>query len=75
MFHTCSYIISYIHHVLFNTPQEELLVCNWPHSVGQNHFFLMMFNKQGFRYLECFQKILHSLQVRKIRSFAAVQTT
>jgi hypothetical protein len=31
--------------------------------------------KQGFHYSECFQKILHNLQVRKIESFAAIRTT
>jgi hypothetical protein len=33
-----------------------------------------MMHLTGFRYSECFQKFLHSLQVRKIRSLAAVQT-
>jgi len=30
----------------------KLLVCNWPHSVKQNHFFIKMFFYQGFRYSE-----------------------
>jgi len=26
----------------------DVLVCNWPHSVGQNHFFVMMlFNRDS----------------------------
>jgi hypothetical protein len=29
-------------------PKGSLLVCNWPHSVGQNHFFVMMlFNRDS----------------------------
>jgi hypothetical protein len=29
-------------------PNESLLVCNWPHSVGQNHFFEnMLFNRDS----------------------------
>jgi len=42
----------------------------WTKSLLCNDAF-----KQGFRYSECFQKILHSLQVRKIRSLVAVRTT
>jgi hypothetical protein len=52
-----------------------LLVCNWPHSVGQNHFFVkMLFNKDS-AIQKCFQKILHSLQVRKFGSLPTVRTT
>jgi len=52
-----------------------VLVCNWPHSVGQNHFFVKMFFNRDFAIQKCFQKILHSLQVRKFGSLPTVQTT
>jgi len=27
---------------------KDLLVCNWPHSVGQNHFIgMMLFNRDS----------------------------
>jgi hypothetical protein len=52
-----------------------LLVCNWPHSVGQNHFIVKMLFNRDSAIQKCFQKILHSLQVRKFGSFPAVQTT
>jgi len=42
----------------------SLLVCNWPHSVGQNHFFVK--DATHFAIQKCFQKILHSLQSQKI---------
>jgi hypothetical protein len=29
-------------------PKEELLVCNWQHSVGQNKFFVMMLFNRDF---------------------------
>jgi len=52
-----------------------VLVCNWPHSVGQNHFFVkMLFNKDS-AIQKCFQKILHNLQGRKFGSLSAVRTT
>jgi hypothetical protein len=53
----------------------SLLVCNWPHSVGQNHFYVMMLSKRDSAIQKCFQKILHSLQVRKFNSLSAVRTT
>jgi hypothetical protein len=50
-----------------------LLVCNWPHSVRQNHLFVkMLFNKDS-AIQKCFQKTLHSLQVRKFNSLPAVR--
>jgi hypothetical protein len=27
---------------------RQQLVCNWPHSVGQNHFFVMMLSNRDF---------------------------
>jgi hypothetical protein len=53
----------------------SLLVCNWPYSVGQNHFFVMMLFNRDSVIQKCFQKILHSLQVRKFGSLPAVRTT
>jgi hypothetical protein len=52
-----------------------LLVCNWPHSVGQNHFYVMIISNRDSAIQKCFQKILHSLQVRKFGSLSAVRTT
>jgi hypothetical protein len=26
---------------------NKVLVCSWPHSVGQNHFFVMMLHKDS----------------------------
>jgi hypothetical protein len=51
-----------------------LLVCNWPHSVGQNHFFVKMFFNRDSTVQKCFQKILHILQGRKFDSLPAVWT-
>jgi hypothetical protein len=50
-----------------------LLVCNWPHSVGQNHLFEKMLFNRDSAIQKCFQKILHSLQVRKLCSLPAVR--
>jgi hypothetical protein len=33
-----------------------LLVCNWPHSVGQNHFFVKMLFNRDSAIQKCFQK-------------------
>jgi hypothetical protein len=33
-----------------------LLVCNWPHSVGQNHFFVQMLFNRDSAIQKCFQK-------------------
>jgi hypothetical protein len=52
-----------------------MLVCNWLHSVGQNHFFVMMFFNRNSAIQKCCQKILYSLQVRKFGSLPAVRTT
>jgi hypothetical protein len=52
-----------------------MLVCNWPHSVGQNHFFVKMLFNRDSAIQKCFQKILHSLQVRKFGSLPTVRTT
>jgi hypothetical protein len=52
-----------------------LLVCNWPHFVGQNHFFVKMLFNRDSAIQKCFQKTLHSLQVRKFSSLPAVRTT
>jgi hypothetical protein len=53
----------------------SLIVCNWQHSVGKNHFFVkMLFNKDSV-IQKCFQKIMQSLQVRKLGSLSAVRTT
>jgi hypothetical protein len=51
--------------VIFVTewPKGEF-VSNWPHSVGQNHFFVKMLFNRDYFIQKCFQKILHSLQVR-----------
>jgi hypothetical protein len=51
-----------------------MLVCNWPHSVGQNHFYVIMFFNRDSAIQKCFQKILHSLQVRKFGSLPVVRT-
>jgi len=51
-----------------------LLVCKWPHFVGQNHIFVKMFFNRDSAIQKCFQKILHSLQGRKFGSQPAVQT-
>jgi hypothetical protein len=51
-----------------------VLVCNWPHSVGQNHFFVKMFFNRDSNIQKCFQKILHSLQGRKFGSLSAART-
>jgi hypothetical protein len=48
-----------------------VLVCNWPYSVEQNHFFVMMLFNRDSAIQKCFQKILHSLQVRKFGSLPA----
>jgi hypothetical protein len=63
-----------------DTPPDEdrgclVLVCNWPHSIGQNHFIVMMLFNRDSAIQKCFQKILHSLQVRKFGSLPAVETT
>jgi hypothetical protein len=52
-----------------------LLVCNWSHSVRLNHFIVMMLFNRDSTIQKCFQKILHSLQVRKFGSLPAVRTT
>jgi hypothetical protein len=51
----------------------SLLVCDWLHSVGQNHFYVMMFFIQGC----CFIRSLHFsfvLQRRLRAEFKAVST-
>jgi len=52
-----------------------VLVCKWPNSVGKNHFFVNMLFNRDSTIQKCFQKILHSLQVRKFSSLSAVWTT
>jgi len=54
---------------------DSLLVCNWPHSVGQNHFFVKIPFNRDSAIQKCFQKIMHSLQGRKFGSLPAVRTT
>jgi hypothetical protein len=49
-----------------------MLVCDWPYSDWTKYLYVKMLFKQGFRYLEEFQKIL---QVRKVGSLPAVRTT
>jgi hypothetical protein len=39
---------------------EQVLVCNWPHFVEQNHFCVKMFFNRDSAIQKCFQKILHS---------------
>jgi hypothetical protein len=51
-----------------------LLVCNWPHSIGQNHFYVMMLSNRDSATHKCFKKILHSFQARKFDSLSAVRT-
>jgi hypothetical protein len=55
-------------------PVEVLLVCNWSHSIAQNHFFVKMLFNRHSAIQKYFQKILHSLQVRKFSSLLAVRT-
>jgi hypothetical protein len=55
-------------------PKGEF-VSIWPHSVGQNHFFAKMLFNRDSTIQKCFQKILHSLQVRKFGSMPVVRTT
>jgi hypothetical protein len=52
-----------------------VLVCNWPYSVRQNHFYVMMLSNRDSAIQKCFQKILNSLQVRKSGSLSVIQTT
>jgi predicted membrane channel-forming protein YqfA (hemolysin III family) len=56
-------------------PKESLLICNWPHSVGENHFIVMKLFNRDSAIQKCFQKILHSLQVRKFGSLPTVRAT
>jgi hypothetical protein len=58
-----------------NGQRGSLLVCNWPHSVGKNHFYVMILANRDSAIQKCFQKIQHSLQVRKFDSLSAVRTT
>jgi hypothetical protein len=55
-----------------------LLVCNWLHSVGQNHFFVMMFFIRDLVSFRAFifrvMKILHIFQVREIGSLTSIWT-
>jgi len=53
----------------------EVLVCNWPHFVGQNHFIVMMLFNRDSAIQKCFQKILHCLQVKKISGSLSVVRT
>jgi hypothetical protein len=46
----------------------------WLHSVGQNHFIVMILFNRDSAIQKCFQN-MHSLQVRKFGSQSAVQTT
>jgi hypothetical protein len=55
-------------------PKDSLLVYNWSHFVRQNHFIVMILFNKDSAIQKCFQKILHSLQVRKFRSLPAVRT-
>jgi len=43
--------------------------------LDKNHFIVMMLFNRDFAIQKCFQKILHSLQVRKFGSLSAVRTT
>jgi len=43
-----------------------VLVCNWLHSIEQNHFVVLMLFNRVSTIQKCFQKILHSFQVRKL---------
>jgi len=58
-----------------NAANHKLLVCNWPHSVGQNHFFVKTLFNRDSAIQKCFQKILHSLQLRRFGSLLAIRTT
>jgi len=49
-----------------NGQRGSLLVCNWPHSVGENHFFVKLLFNRDSAIQKCFQKILHNLQSQKI---------
>jgi hypothetical protein len=49
--------------VLKNFWGYYLLVYNWPHFVGQNHFYVMMLSNRDFAIQKCFQKILHSFKL------------
>jgi hypothetical protein len=31
---------------------QEVLVCDWLHSVGKNHFYVMILIKQGCYYIQ-----------------------
>jgi hypothetical protein len=57
-----------------NSIESFLLVCKWSHSIGKNHFIVMMLFNRDSAIQKCFQKILHSLQVRKFGSLPAVRT-
>jgi hypothetical protein len=47
----------------------------WPHSVGQNHFFVRVLFNRDSAIQKCFQKILYSLQGRKFGYLSVVRTT
>jgi hypothetical protein len=54
---------------------SKLLVLCWLHSVGQNHFLVMMLFNRDSTIQKCFQKIMYSLQGRKFGSLPVVRTT
>jgi hypothetical protein len=51
-----------------NGQRGSLLVCNWPHSVGQNHFFVKMLFNRDFAIQKCLQKRSSIRQVSQFKS-------
>jgi len=47
----------------------QMLVCDWLHSVRQNHFYVMMLNKHGYYYFQSihFSYMLQEDSVQKSR--------
>jgi len=55
--------------------QIHLLVCNWPHSVGQNHFIVKMFFIRDSAIQKYSRRFCTVCKSRKSGSLPAVRTT
>jgi hypothetical protein len=58
-----------------NLRNNVLLVYNWPHSVGQNHFFVKMFFIRDSDIQKCSKRFCTVCKTEKSGSLPAVRTT
>jgi hypothetical protein len=59
---------------------SHMLVCDWMHSVRQNHFYVMLLFNQGYCYestlrLRASRRLYTKFKIVEFRSLAYVQTT